>query len=78
MNMGARQDLFKKKLAVTLTLSDIFKTLQQKVTLNTGFFNQTAITSRDARVLYIGFSYRFGNNNAKKPTAEKMQFDNNL
>ena len=77
MNMGARQDLFKKKLAITLTLSDIFKTLQQKATLNTGYFNQTAITTRDARVLYIGFSYRFGSS-AKKPVAEKMQFDNNL
>ncbi len=78
VNMGARQDLFKKKLAITLTLSDVFKTLQQKVTLNTAYFRQTAITSRDARVLYIGFSYRFGSSNAKKPVTEKMQFDNNL
>jgi outer membrane receptor protein involved in Fe transport len=77
INMGARQDLFKKKLAITLTLSDVFKTLRQKVTLNTAYFNQTAITSRDARVLYIGFSYRFGTA-AKKPVTEKMQFDNNL
>ena len=78
INMGARQDLFKKKLAITLTLSDVFKTLQQKITLNTAYFHQTAITSRDARVLYIGFSYRFGSSNTKKPVAEKMQFDNNL
>lgn len=77
MNIGARQDLFKKKLAITLTLSDVFKTLQQKATLNTGYFNQTAITTRDARILYIGFSYRFGSS-TKKPVAEKMQFDNNL
>jgi outer membrane receptor protein involved in Fe transport len=76
-NMGARQDLFKKKLAVTLTLSDVFKTLQQKVNLNTGYLQQTVITRRDARVFYIGFSYRFGSSTAKKP-AEKMQFDDNL
>ncbi len=77
MNMGARQDLFKKKLSVTLTLSDVFKTLQQKITLNTPYLQQTVITSRDARVFYIGISYRFGSSNTKKP-AEKMQFDNNL
>ncbi len=76
-NIGARQDLFKKKVAVTLTLSDAFKTLKQKVILNTTDFNQTAITRRDARILYIGFGYRFGSS-TKKPAAEKMQFDNNL
>jgi len=77
MNMGARQDLFKKKLTVTLTLSDVLKTLRQKVTLNTAYLQQTVINSRDARVFYIGISYRFGNSSTKKP-AEKMQFDNNL
>ena len=77
MNMGARQDLFKKKLAITLTLSDVLSSLRQKVILNTPYFDQTAITSRDARVFYIGFSFRFGNS-AKKPPAEKLQFDNNL
>ncbi len=79
INMGARQDFFKKKLALTLTLSDVFKTLQQKVILNTDFLNQTAITNRDARVFYIGLSYKFGNSTTtKKPAEEKMQFDNNL
>ncbi len=77
MNMGARQDLFKKKLSVTLTLSDVLKTLRQKVTLNTAYLQQTVINSRDARVFYIGISYRFGNSSTKKP-AEKMQFDDNL
>jgi outer membrane receptor protein involved in Fe transport len=77
VNMGARQDVFKKKLAVTLTLSDVFKTLQQKVIVNTSYLNQIVITKRDVRVLYIGFSYRFGSS-TKKPAVEKMQFDNNL
>jgi outer membrane receptor protein involved in Fe transport len=77
-NMGAKQDLLKKKLTVTLTLSDVFKTLQQKVKLNTSFLQQMAITTRDARVFYIGFSYRFGSNTAKKQEAEKIQYDNNL
>jgi len=77
VNAGARQDLFKKKLAITLTVSDLLKTLRQKVALNTAFLQQTAVTTRDARILYLGLSYRFGGV-AKKPAAEKMQFDNNL
>jgi hypothetical protein len=77
MNIGARQDLLKKKLAVTLTLSDVLSSLRQKVILNTPYFNQTAINSRDTRVFYNWLSYRFGNS-AKKPQAEKLQFDNNL
>ncbi len=77
-NMGARQDLFKKKWTVTVTLSDVFKTLQQKVIIQTPYLQQTGINSRDARVFYIGFSYRFGSSNAKKPAAEKIQYDNNL
>ncbi len=77
-NMGARQDLFKKKLTVTVTLSDVFSTLQQKTKLNTGYLRQTTITKRDARILYIGVSYRFGGKTGKKPDEEKIQFDNNL
>jgi outer membrane receptor protein involved in Fe transport len=77
-NMGARQDLFKKKCTVTATLSDVFKTLRQKSTISSSYLQQTGINSRDARIFYIGFSYRFGSSNSKKPATEKMQFDNNL
>ncbi|MBC7887517.1 MAG: TonB-dependent receptor [Ferruginibacter sp.] len=77
VNMGARQDLFKKKLSATITVSDLFKTLKQKVELQSSYLNQFSLTSRDARVLYIGFSYRFGNT-LKKPAEEKLQFDNSL
>lgn len=77
-NMGARQDLFKKKCTLTVTLSDVFKTLRQKSTISSSYLYQTGINSRDARIFYIGFSYRFGSSNTKKPAAEKMQFDNNL
>jgi outer membrane receptor protein involved in Fe transport len=75
-NTGLRQELFNKKIVVTLTSSDLFKTLKQKTELNTSFLKQTVISRRDAQIFYLGISYRFGT--AFKKTEEKLQFDNNL
>jgi outer membrane receptor protein involved in Fe transport len=77
MNLGARKDLFQNKLSITATLSDIFRTLEQKSVLHTTFLNQTSTNSRDARVFYIGFNFRFGSS-TRKPAEEKLQFDNTL
>ena len=77
LNAGVRQDLFKKKMSVILTASDIFKTLEQKTVLNTPYLKQSAIGKRDAQIIYLGISYRFGKT-IKKHTEEKMQFDNSL
>ena len=77
MNAGMRQDLLKKKISVMLTASDIFKTLQQKTELSTHYLKQVTIGKRDAQIIYLGISYRFGKV-IKKQNEEKMQFDNNL
>jgi outer membrane receptor protein involved in Fe transport len=77
LNTGMRQDLFKKKVSVTLTASDLFKTLRQKTELTTLDLKQVSIGRRDARIIYLGISYRFGKT-AKKLNDEKLQFDNNL
>ena len=77
LNTGLRQDLFKKKVSVILTASDLLKTLRQKIELNTFYLKQTAIGKRDARIIYLGVSYRFGKL-IKKSSEEKLQFDNNL
>lgn len=77
LNTGLRQDFFKKKVSVTLTASDIFKTLNQKSELNTAYLKQTSIGRRDARIIYLGLSYRFGKM-IKKTNEEKLQFDNSL
>ena len=76
-NTGLRQDLFKKKLSVTFTASDLFNTLKQKSELNTRYLKQTAVGKRDARIFYLGISYRLGKI-TKKQNEEKLQFDNNL
>ena len=76
-NTGLRQDLFKKKVSVTLAASDLFKTLKQKTELNTQYLKQMSVGRRDARIIYLGISYRFGKM-TKKQNEEKLQFDNNL
>jgi outer membrane receptor protein involved in Fe transport len=77
LNSGIRQDLFKKKVSLILTASDIFKTLKQKSELTTLYLNQTSVGRRDARIIYLGFSYRFGKM-TKKQNEEKLQFEDNL
>ena len=50
---------------------------QQKTELNTPYLKQVAVGKRDAQILYLGISYRFGKI-IKKQNEEKLQFDNNL
>ncbi len=77
LNSGIRQDLFKKKVSLTLAASDLFKSLKQKTELNSFYLKQIAVGRRDARIIYLGISYRFGKV-IKKQSEEKLQFDNNL
>ncbi len=76
-NAGMRQDFFKKKFSVTLTGSDLFKTLREKRELNTSFLKQLSFGRRDAQIIYLGAAYHFGKM-TKKSNEEKLQFDNNL
>jgi hypothetical protein len=77
LNAGMRQDFLKKKVSLTLTASDILNTLKQKTEVNTAYLEQVSIGRRDARIIYLGISYRFGKV-VKKANEEKLQFDNNL
>lgn len=79
LNTGLKQDLFKKKVSATLTISDLFKTQRQRTELNIPGLQQLSTGKRDARIIFLGISYRFGKT-AKKPTDEneKLQFDDSL
>ncbi len=77
LNAGLRQDLFKKKMSATLTVSDLFKTQRQRTELNIPGLQQLSTGKRDARIIFLGISYRFGQT-PKKPTDEKLQFDDSL
>jgi outer membrane receptor protein involved in Fe transport len=72
-NAGMRQDLFKNKLSITLTGSDLFNSLREKSLLETTAFQQISIGRRDGRIIYLGLSYRFGV--IKKVKEEKMQWE---
>ncbi len=73
-NIGLRQDMLKKKMALTLTASDIFATARDKRDFNTIYLNQSSTGKRDVQIFYIGASYRFGKTK-KEPKEQKLQFD---
>ena len=77
MNTGIRQDIFKKKVSLVFTVSDLFKTQKQQTELLIPELRQLSVSRRDARVVYLGISYRFGKM-IKKAGEEKLQFDDNL
>jgi outer membrane receptor for ferrienterochelin and colicin len=74
INIGVRQDLFREKISLTLTVSDLFKTQKQDVTTDVAGTTQHFIFRRDARLAYFGVSYNFGR--AEKKSKEKaLQYD---
>jgi hypothetical protein len=75
--MGVRQELFEGKLSLTLTASDLFKTLRRKAELNTPLLNQTVVNARDSRIIYFGFTYYFGTLN-KKSKDKSLRYDDSI
>ena len=72
-NLGVRQDFFKKKVSLLLTVSDLFRTQREKSELNSGYLMQERAGRRDAQIFYIGLSYRFGK--VIKKAEEKIQLE---
>ena len=77
MNMGFKQEVLKKKASLILTVSDVFNSLRNNSILDTPELYQKVIRKRSARIIYIGFSYTFGNQN-KKQKENSLKFDNQL
>lgn len=73
-NFGARQELFKKKGTIYLTVSDVFKSQRQKVELSSIELMQDIFTRSNSRIAYLGMSYNFGIVKKKKD----LTFDNTL
>lgn len=73
-NIGMRQDMLKKKLALTFTISDLFATGKEKRDLNSLYLSQKSIGKRDVQIFYIGINYRFGKT-IKQNKEQKLQFD---
>jgi outer membrane receptor protein involved in Fe transport len=75
VNLGFRQDFWKKKLSLIVTVSDLFNSQVWKTTVDTPVLVQESTRRRDARVIYGGFVFNFGKQGKAKET--KFEFDNN-
>jgi outer membrane receptor protein involved in Fe transport len=77
LNAGFKQDLFKRKASMIITVSDIFNSLQSNSIIDTPNLYKKDMRRRSARLIYIGFSYSFGSA-SKKPKENNMKFDNQI
>ncbi|MEI7503256.1 MAG: TonB-dependent receptor, partial [Paludibacter sp.] len=56
MNTGIKQEIFKKKAAIILTVSDIFNSLRTTFVVDTPELNRTELRRRSSQTIYLGFS----------------------
>jgi len=75
VNLGFRQDFWKKRVSVLITASDIFNTNAMKNTVDTPVLVQESVRKRDAPIIYAGVVLNFSTTN-KKAKEVKFEFDN--
>ncbi len=76
VNAGFKQELFKWKASLTLTISDIFNTIRWQTIIDTPYLYQKVSRKRKSQIVYLGFSYRFGLSGKKN--GEEFLFDDRL
>ena len=77
VNLGLRQDLFEDRLSLVFTISDIFKTLNRDMNLDTSWLRQAVSNKRDSQIFYFGVTYHFGKP-SKKSKEKSIQYDNGI
>jgi outer membrane receptor protein involved in Fe transport len=78
-NFGLRQEFLQKKLAVALTVSDVFNSLKEASLLDTPLLKEEVTRRRSARIIYLGFTYNFGKAGKKtKDDHDPLKFDNQI
>jgi len=77
VNLGLRQDMLEEKLSLTLTISDIFNSLKRENNIDTAWLVQNSVSSRNARIIYFGVTYRFGKT-SQKSEEKSLQYDNGI
>jgi outer membrane receptor protein involved in Fe transport len=75
LNLGFRQDFWKKRISLIATVSDVFNSQLWKTTVNTDVLQQENIRHRDAPVIFGGILFNFGTRE-KKEKEPKFEFDN--
>lgn len=76
MNTGLKQEVFKRKGAFILTVSDLFNSMKGKSIIDTPELYEKMVRSRSARMIYAGFTYNFGHQ--KKEKDIQIKYDNQL
>ncbi len=76
LNVGLRQELFKRRASLTLTLSDVFNTMRWRYTIDTPLLFQEVTRKRKSQIAYLGFSWRFGISGKKN--GEELLFEDRL
>jgi outer membrane receptor protein involved in Fe transport len=78
-DLSARKEVLKGKGNITLRVQDLFNTMRFNSTSFSGNaldgFEETSRYKPQSQLVYVGFSYRFGNANAQK--RDKNRQDNN-
>lgn len=77
VNLGFRQDFWKKKISFLFTVSDLFNSQIMKSSIETLVLMQESTRRRDARVIYGGVVFTFGTK-LKKSKEPKFEFDNGM
>ena len=77
LNTAMKQELYRNKVALIVTVSDVFNTLRNNYILDTPEIYRKEIRKRSARVIYFGFMYTFGNS-SKKQKENLIKFDNQI
>ena len=73
VNAGIKQMLFENQVALTFTVTDIFSSYDEGVTINSLAFDQTTNLHRKEPVFYLGFSWRFGE--SVNGSEDELQFE---
>ena len=76
LNSGLKQDLFKKKGALILTVSDIFNSMRYQTEIDMPTMKRIEIRRRSSQTIYLGFTYNFGGSDKKQK--DGLKFDNAL
>ncbi len=66
LNVGARQDLYRGRISLTLAVSDLLKTQRQETELDVAGIRQRVTTRRDSQIVYAGLTYHYGRPEKKK------------
>ncbi len=77
LNCGFKQEVFKKKGAFILSVSDLFNTMRQNSIIDTPLLYEKSERKRSARIVYIGFTYAFGNSKTKNKE-NAIKYENQL